>query len=191
MKIESKIITERNKFMMRVLGMMMFCIVLQGNVFAIEQGNGRPKGSHCNKQGKCHPGPIGPKGATGLPGNPGPNFGQYACFYTSVIQTVQQNNNVFFETPVSLAGITYNSATGVFTLQPGTYSITYFSGLYNELNLVVNGATVSNSPLDGSATVMTLSNAQNTVALQAQSTFTLLPPQAGQCNVMITIYQIN
>ncbi len=198
MKIESKIITKRNKFMRRVLGIVMFCIVLQGNVFAfdlrsgrIEQTNVMSKKSHCNKHGKCHRGPTGSKGANGFPGDPGPNFGQYACLYTSVAQYLEQGDNVLFENQISLAGISYNSTTGIFTLQPGTYSITYFGAPGGELNLVANGSIVSNSPLGGSAAIVTFSNETNTLALQAQSTVDLSEPGTDQCNAMITIYQIN
>ncbi len=124
--------------------------------------------------------------------NPSLNFDQYACLYSSIDQTLTTGQNVLFGNQISLSGITYNAATGVFTLQPGTYSVTYFSTPVDNINLVANGAIVPNSPLGGSATILTLSNPINTLALQAQASTSLtLPETIPECNAMITIYQID
>lgn len=185
--------------MMRLLVIVMFCIALQGSVFALglesvklEQENVlMSKKSHCGKREKCCPGRDGKKGAKGLPGDPGPDFGQYACLYSSVNQIITQGNNVLFANQISLAGISYDSTTGVFTLQPGTYYVTYFSIPVGGLNLVANGSIVPNSPLGGCVTILKLSNESNTLALQALANINLPTPDLEQCNAMITIYRFD
>jgi hypothetical protein len=116
----------------------------------------------------------------------------YACLYDNVTQTLTTGQNVLFGNQISLAGIQYNSTTGVFTLPAGIYSVTYFSNPSN-LNLVANGTIVLNSPLGGCATILNLSSSTNTLSLQAQSTLTLEQPTGSipQCAAMITIYKIN
>lgn len=198
--------------MMRLLGGVVLCIALQGNAVAYglqsdmeQKGNTMllPKEAKSGlaqdrRHGDCRPGPTGPRGPTGSPGNPGPDFGQYACLYSNVAQPLTTGQNVLFGNQISLSGIVYNSTDGVFTLPPGTYSVTYFStplgslSSASELNLVANGAIVPNSPFGGCATILTLSNDTNTLALQAQASITLtLPSTIPQCNAMITIYQID
>lgn len=198
--------------MKQLLRCAMLSIALQGSLFALDLDLSNQKEEMMSAYSQnplhqyssssyttaCRPGPVGPIGQTGPQGLPGPNFGQYACLYSSVAQTLADGQNVLFGNQVSLAGITYNSTTGVFTLQPGTYSVTYFStpigsiSSASELNIVANGSIIPNSPLGGSATIVTLSNAVNTLALQAQAAITLsLPSTPATCNAMITIYQID
>lgn len=149
------------------------------------------KHSHKKKgKDKCCPGPTGPAGPIGTQGNPGPNFGQYACLYSNETQTLATGQNVLFANEISLSGIQYNSTTGVFTLPAGIYSVTYFSTPTN-VNLVSNGSIVPNSPLGGCVTVLILTQASNTLALQAQSGITLSAVTSPLCNAMITIYQID
>ena len=176
MKFENKILLGRSSFMMRLLSILMLCILLQGNVCADE---------------KCHAGPRGPRGAHGPAGDPGSDFQQYACLYNNIGQTLTSGENVLFQNQISLAGITYDGTTGVFTLQPGTYSITYFSGPTGNLNLVANGGIVPNAPLGGTATIVTLANETNTLVLQAQANVALPAATPSQCSAMITIYQID
>lgn len=198
--------------MMRILGSVMLCVALQGSAYAQDfepKGNAleahkeveslklsknlEGKSHHRSSKGNkgCCPGATGPKGPNGAPGDPGPDFDQYACLYSNTAQTLTTGQNVRFGNQISLSGITYDGATGIFTLQPGTYSVTYFSTPISALNLVVNGSDVPNSPLGGCATILTLSNATNTLALQAQSSTTLPAPGITECNAMITIYQID
>jgi len=173
--------------MMRLLGILMFCIVFQGTIVAKEDVRTPEKFNSA----RCCPGPTGPQGQPGPAGTPGPNFDQYACLYRSSTQTLASGDKVLFENQISLEGITYDNTTGILTLQPGTYSVSYFTSPVGNLNLVANGGTVPNSPLVGSATILTLSNGTNTLWLQAFANTTLPAGTANQCNAMITIYQIN
>jgi len=98
--------------------------------------------------------------------------------------------NVLFQNEISLTGVTYDNTAGVLTLPSGTYSVSYFSDPSGNLNLVANGAVVPNSPLAGSATILTLSSSTNTLALQAQANLNLSAPGANQCTAMITVYPV-
>lgn len=142
------------------------------------------------KKNKCCPGHTGATGDTGIQGSPGPNFGQYACLYSSEAQTLATGQNVLFPNEISLSGIQYNSTTGVFTLPAGIYNVTYFSTPTN-VNLVSNGTIVPNSPLGGCVTVLILTQDSNTIALQAQGSITLGAEVSPLCNAMITIYQMD
>lgn len=132
----------------------------------------------------------GPTGPIGLQGDPGPNFDQYACLYSNEAQTLTIGHNVLFANEISLSGIQYDNTTGVFTLPPGTYSVTYFSTPTN-VNLVSNGSIVPNSPLGGCITILVLTQNSNTLALQAQGPVSLSALAPPLCNAMITIYQID
>lgn len=143
--------------MTRLFSILIFCIVLQGSLYA------RSSSQQSN---------------------------QYACLYNTVGQTLTTGENVLFQNEISLEGITYDNTTGVFTLLPGTYSVTYFSNPSVNFVLVANGAFVPNSPLAGSATILTLSNTTNTLSLQAQANGSLPAASSNQCSAMITIYQI-
>ncbi len=173
--------------MIQLLGIFLFCCLLQGPIFAAKHHSHGRK----NHYQTCCPGPTGPQGLTGQAGNPGPDFGEFACLFNNEGQVLTTGQNVLFQNTISLAGITYDGTTGVLTLQPGTYSVTYFSNPSGNLNLVVNGAVVPNAPLSGTATILTLSNASNTLVLQAQANVNLPAASENQCSAMITVYRIN
>lgn len=173
--------------MIQLLGIFLFSILLQGTIFAESHIPNATKSHHK----KCCPGPTGAQGLTGSTGNSGPDFGQFACLYNNVGQVLTTGQNVLFQNTISLEGIDYDNTTGILTLQPGTYSVTYFSNPTGNLNLVVNGAVVPNAPLSGAATILTLSNGTNTLVLQAQANTTLPAAGVNQCSAMITVYQIN
>jgi len=118
-----------------------------------------------------------------------PNIGNFACLSCDAAQTLTTGQNVLFQNEISLTGVTYNNTTGVLTLPAGTYSVSYFSNPAGNLNLVANGIIIPNSPLSGSATVLTLSNATNTLTLRAQGNLNLSSPGTGQCSAMITVYR--
>ena len=163
--------------MIQLLGIFLFCCLVQGPIFAHNQ--------------KCCPGPTGAQGLTGPIGDSGPDFGQFACLYNNEGQVLTTGQNVLFQNTISLEGISYDGTTGILTLQPGTYSVTYFSNPTGHLYLVVNGAIVPNAPLGGTAAILTLANGTNTVALQAQANVNLPAAGENQCSAMITVYQIN
>lgn len=119
-----------------------------------------------------------------------PSLGNFACLYNSTGQELATGQNVLFPNQISLTGITYDNTAGVLTLPPGTYSVSYFSIPSGSLNLVANGVVVPNAPLSGSATIVTLSNSTNTLALQAQNNVSLSAPGANQCSAMITVYPV-
>jgi hypothetical protein len=120
-----------------------------------------------------------------------PNAGGYACLYSNTSQTLSAGQNVLFQNELSLAGVTYDGTTGVLTLPAGNYSVSYFSYPSGSLNLVANGNLIPNSPLSGSVTILTLSNATNSLALQAPDGANLSESGTNQCNAMITVYRIN
>lgn len=180
--------------MMRFLSVLMIATVWQATALASDNLQLDAKSAvHLNKKKdhkKCCPGPTGPIGPIGAQGDPGPDFGQYACLYSNEAQTLTIGQNVLFANEISLSGIQYDSTTGVLTLPAGIYSVTYFSTPTN-LNLVSNGSIVPNSPLGGCVTVLILTQDSNTIALQAQSSINLGALASPLCNAMITIYQID
>ncbi|MBS0654499.1 MAG: hypothetical protein JSR46_01870 [Verrucomicrobia bacterium] len=120
-----------------------------------------------------------------------PDYTQFACLYNNAGQVLATGDNVLFQNQISLEGIGYDTTTGLFTLSPGTYFVSYFSDPVSNLNLVANGAAVPNAPLGGSTAIVTLSNEVNTLALQALANVTLPPVTGTQCSAMITIYRIH
>lgn len=200
--------------LMRIL---MLGIALQASFFALEarplekkdvavahRNKGRSVEKvdcHCHfkdKHGKHDRyGPVGPNGLTGPQGAPGQPFGNYASFFfdsSSGDVDVMPGQNVLFNRQAALLGIQYNSSTGVFTLGPGTYSVTYFynaMGSFIPLNMFVNGQLVLNSPLGGSSTVLTLTEPINTLALQYIYAQSFSVPGANQSWASIAIFQID
>lgn len=170
---------------------LLLSIALFGSVWAneesVEGAFKRKSDNHCCTGLTGLRGPVGPTGTTG------PNFGQYASLYTNTTQSFTSGDNVLFESQVSLAGISYNNATGVFTLSPGVYAVTYFvGGGTTDFNVVANGSVVRNSPLGaGFVGVIPLSNATNTLSLTAQTTTSFSSQSAPNCAALITIYQID
>jgi hypothetical protein len=119
-----------------------------------------------------------------------PNVGNFACLYNNAGQVLTQGQNVLFPNEISLTGVTYDNTAGTLTLPPGTYSVSYFSDPTGNLNLVANGVVIPNAPLGGSATILTLSNSTNTLALQSQGNVNLPAAGTNQCSAMITVYRV-
>src|ERR1700722_4153541 len=98
MKIENKILAVRNQFMIRLLGVLLLCVVLQNSVFA---------GEHAKA----------PKGVE-LQGKHKPDCNKFACLYNNAGQVLTIGENVLFPNQISLKGITYDNTLGLFTLPP-------------------------------------------------------------------------
>lgn len=135
-------------------------------------------------------GPTGPTGPQGVPGQP---FGEYALFYLTLGATAEAGSNIVFDTQAALVGIDYDSDTGVFTLNPGTYSISYFYQPFMTpaCNLYVNGELVLNSGIGGTSTVLTLTESSNTLVVQATTSASFTNAGANQSRASICIFQVD
>lgn len=201
--------------MQKLIRMITLGIALQASVFALEvdileeQGpamshqsessietaashSDSSGGNHCCK----HYGPRGPQGPIGPQGYSGKPFGNYASFFLTTSSgdvDVNPGENVIFNDQVTLSGIQYDSATGVFTLSPGTYAVTYFFAPFSipSVNMYVNGQLILNSPLGGSSTVLTLTEPTNTLVLQYISLNSFSVPGANESWASIAILQID
>jgi hypothetical protein len=175
--------------------------ITENNVLvADEQGVGRKSQifTHQNEL-KCgkrdHRGATGPAGSTGATGSTGPNFNNFVSTFNAIgIQ--QPGNNLIFNTPTVVQGITYDSNTGIFTVnQAGVYQIIVCStsfqqdgGLFEFLvnNQPVGGLLNLVSP-SGSLTVIQNLSSGSTIALATVSGAVFSTPGI----VSITINQIN
>lgn len=181
--------------MQQLKKILMLVITMQVSFFALEaklaQQDRSSSSSHCD-----HYGPVGPTGPTGPAGDPRDGFGNYASFFMTTGSgnvDVIAGENVIFNDQVTLSGIEYDSSSGVFTLSPGTYAVTYFFAPFSipSVNMYVNNQLILNSPLGGSSTVLTLTEATNTLTLQYISTGSFAAPSAGQSWASIAIFQID
>ncbi len=202
--------------MQQLMRILMLGIALQAGFFALEadilqekdvvmanQDKGRTikrvgSRGHCKDRHRRHDrhGPVGSNGPTGPQGLPGQPFGNYASFFLTTGSgsvDVTPGENVLFNNQVALLGIQYDSTTGVFTLRPGTYAVTYFFDPRNipSVNMYVNGQLILNSPLGGSSTVLTLTEPTNTLVLQYIFEQSFSAPEANQSWASIAIFQID
>ena len=115
----------------------------------------------CKHHKKCKgptgaTGPTGAKGNTGDTGAAGPSFGQYASFFSTDALSIPNNQNFLFDTQKALSGITYDSNTGVFTInQAGVYKISAY--VYAEVlafTVDIDGIQVVDLYNNGSFTVV-------------------------------------
>ena len=177
-------------------------IALQASFFALEAGVENKQNSidisdlHLSRHHCDHYGPTGPQGPTGAPGDPGVPFGNFASFFLTTSSgevDVTPGENVVFNNQLALSGIGYDTTTGVFTLSPGTYAVTYFFAPFSipAVNMYVNGQLILNSPLGGNSTVLTLTESTNTLTLQYISTNSFASPGANQSWASIAIFQID
>ena len=115
-------------------------------------------------------GPIGPTGPAGT------GFETFASYWLTNQQTLSAGHNVLFNVEQTNSGIPYNTTTGVFTLGPGVYTINYYASPNTNftptLNLVINGSIIPNPNLAAASIVIALTAANNSVALQATSSWT-------------------
>lgn len=178
----------------------LLCLTLQASaVFGVVNGaefhqtdnatlsgveNGEPLGANLafkhshNSSGskqKCiaPPGPTGPMGQSGPAGS---GFGIFASYWLTNQPTLSQGQNVLFNIEQTNSGIPYNTTTGVFTLGPGVYTINYYASPNTSftptLNLVINGSIIPNPNLAAASIVISLTAANNSLALQATSIWT-------------------
>lgn len=175
---------------------LLFALMLQVSFFTLEAGFEQLDKSCCkHKKHHCDQhGPAGRKGPTGPVGDPNMGFGNYASLYlTTGSAGVNAGDNVLFNSQVTLSGIEYDNATGLFTLSPGTYAVTYFFAPFSTpaVNMYANGQLILNSPLGGNSTVLTFTEPTNTLSLQYIAPGSFSAPGANQSWVSIAIFQID
>jgi len=174
---------------------LMLAIAMQASFFALGAELEQQSTSVIDKSShhSNHCGPVGPQGPIGPQGDPRVSFGNYASFFLTTGADVTIGDNVIFNSQVALLGIEYDNTTGVFTLSPGTYSVTYLFEPFETppINMYVNDQLILNSPLGGNSTVLTLTEPTNTLTLQYIATGTFTAPDANQSRVSIAIFQID
>ncbi|MDP1880019.1 MAG: hypothetical protein Q8K60_03660 [Parachlamydiaceae bacterium] len=144
----------------------------------------------CQRGQRGRRGPIGPMGP---PGTNGQNFNNYVSAFNENITSLTPPENLIFDTPLAINGISYNGATGVFTINTsGVYSISIGS-----VTNMQDGATfsllINNSPIGpndfslppGNISIILDLQAGNTIALQYTSAIILQIPM-----ISISINQI-
>lgn len=137
----------------------------------------------------------GPTGPTGPAGSGGTSFNNYASAFNAT-GILQIGDNLIFDTPTAIQGVTYNSNTGEFTVnQNGVYQIAISSTSFQqdggEFQFLVNGQAVGGllqlvSP-SGSLTIILNLSAGATIGLE--TTTGAVFSTTGI--VSITINQIN
>lgn len=176
--------------MQQLKKILIFALMMQLSFLTLEAGEEQLDKSCCHRRG-----PAGARGGTGGAGEPNTGFGNFASFYlTTGSPAINPGDNVLFNSQVTLSGIDYNNATGVFTLAPGTYAVTYFFAPFNipPVNMYVDGQLVLNSPLGGSSTVLTLKKPTNTLTLKYIAPSNgFSSPGAGQSWASIAICPID
>lgn len=119
--------------------------------------------------------------------------------YASFFLTTNSNNldviageNLIFNDQVTLSGIGYDETTGVFTLNPGTYAVTYFFAPFSipSVNMYVNDQLILNSPLGGSSTIFTVEESVNTLTLQYITINSFSTPGVNNSWASIAIFQL-
>lgn len=154
----------------------------------------RPHHHHSSHHSCDNQGPIGHPGHQGPPGG---GFDRFASYWLTNQPSLVGGQNVLFNLQQTLEGIQYDETTGLFTLPPGVYVINFFAtpnqSFVANLNLVVNGTVIPNPNLEGATIVIDLTEANNTVAVQATGNWS---PQTGDIGsfffayASIAIYQI-